>query len=86
MISRVAGCCFWLHRYVERAENLARLLKVNRSFLLDVPEGVADRWHPLIIVSGEQEGVSRSSTRRPRATTARSSRRTSRGKSEARSR
>ncbi|MCB9604197.1 MAG: alpha-E domain-containing protein [Sandaracinus sp.] len=55
MISRVAGCCFWLHRYVERAENLARLLKVNRSFLLDVPEGVADRWHPLIIVSGEQE-------------------------------
>lgn len=55
MISRVAGCCFWMHRYVERAENLCRLLKVNRSFLLDVPEGVADRWFPLIIVSGEQE-------------------------------
>jgi uncharacterized alpha-E superfamily protein len=55
MISRVAGCCFWLHRYVERTENLSRLLKVNRSFLLDVPEGVADQWFPLIIVSGEQE-------------------------------
>ena len=31
MISRVAGSCFWLHRYVERAENLARLVRVNRS-------------------------------------------------------
>ena len=55
MICRVAESCFWMHRYVERAENLSRLLKVNRSFLLDVPEGVADRWFPLIIVSGEQE-------------------------------
>lgn len=54
MISRVAGSCFWMHRYVERVENLARLLRVNRSFLLDVPEGVADRWFPLIIVTGEE--------------------------------
>lgn len=55
MISRVAEACFWLHRYVERAENTARLLQVNRSFLLDVRVPIGDRWMPVIVVSGEQE-------------------------------
>ncbi len=55
MISRVAGSCFWLHRYVERTENLARLVRVNRSFVLDVPLADHDRWLPLIIVCGERE-------------------------------
>jgi hypothetical protein len=36
MISRVAEACFWLHRYMERADNTARLLRVNHSFVLDV--------------------------------------------------
>lgn len=55
MISRVAESCFWLHRYVERADNVARLLRVNRSFVLDVrlPEGA--RWRPVVVVSGEEE-------------------------------
>jgi uncharacterized alpha-E superfamily protein len=55
VISRVAGCCFWLHRYLERAENVARLLRVNRSFVLDVPVAQLDKHYPLIIVCGEQE-------------------------------
>ncbi len=58
MISRVAESCFWLHRYVERADNVARLLRVNRSFVLDVrlPEGA--RWRPVVVVSGEEERLS----------------------------
>ncbi|MEM9487942.1 MAG: alpha-E domain-containing protein, partial [Myxococcota bacterium] len=55
MISRVAESCFWLHRYVERAENTARLLRVNRSFILDVSLPVGDRWAPAVIVAGEQD-------------------------------
>lgn len=55
MISRVASCCFWLHRYLERAENTARMLRVNRSFVLDVPVSEIEKHYPLIIVSGEQE-------------------------------
>ena len=55
MISRVAGCCFWMHRYVERAENVARLLKVNRSFVLDVPVDDMEKWHPVVIVAGEEQ-------------------------------
>jgi len=55
MISRVAENCFWLARYVERADNIARLLRVNRAFVLDVKLPPAQRWHPVIVVSGEQE-------------------------------
>ncbi|ACY14594.1 alpha-E domain-containing protein [Haliangium ochraceum] len=55
MISRVAEHCFWMHRYVERAENMARLLQVNRNFVLDVNVPRAERWLPVVVVSGEQE-------------------------------
>jgi len=55
VISRVASSCFWLHRYLERAENMARMLRVNRSFVLDIPVSEIEKHYPLIIVSGEQE-------------------------------
>ncbi|WP_428264696.1 alpha-E domain-containing protein [Haliangium sp.] len=55
MISRVAESCLWLFRYIERAENMARLLRVNRSFVLDVHLPARDRWRPVIVVSGEEK-------------------------------
>ena len=55
MISRVANSCFWLNRYIERAEVLARMLSVNLSFQLDVDMPHAERWRPLVIVTGQQE-------------------------------
>ena len=54
MISRVANNCFWLNRYIERVEVLARLQDVNMSFQLDVDLPDADRWRPLIIVVGQE--------------------------------
>ncbi|MCB9584131.1 MAG: alpha-E domain-containing protein [Polyangiaceae bacterium] len=53
MISRVAETCFWLGRQVERSENLARLLSVNQSFVLDVELDPPQRWQPVMVVSGE---------------------------------
>lgn len=54
ILARVAESCFWLGRYVERAESTARLLSVNRSFVLDVPvEGIA-QWRPVVVVAGEE--------------------------------
>ena len=43
MISRVAEHCFWMSRYLERAENTARVLEVNQTLLLDfdVPDRAA---------------------------------------------
>ncbi len=55
MISRVAECCFWLLRYVERAECTARLLDVNHDVALDASVRDSQRWKPVVIVMGEQE-------------------------------
>ena len=54
MISRVAESCFWLNRYVERVEVLARMLEVNAAFQLDVNLERAERWRPLVIVTGQE--------------------------------
>jgi uncharacterized alpha-E superfamily protein len=35
MLSRVADSCFWLSRYIERAESSARILDVNMQLVLD---------------------------------------------------
>jgi len=59
MISRVASYCFWMNRYLERVEILARLQDVNMAFQLDVDLPDADRWRPLVIVTGQQEHYQR---------------------------
>ena len=38
MLSRVANHIYWLARYLERAENTARLIQVNTPLLLDLPK------------------------------------------------
>jgi uncharacterized alpha-E superfamily protein len=52
MISRVAEHCFWLGRYLERAENTARILQVNQQLLLDLEVPLEHQWKPLLIISG----------------------------------
>lgn len=52
MISRVAEHCFWLARYLERAENTARILEVNHTLLLDFHVPIEQQWKPLLIISG----------------------------------
>jgi len=55
MISRVAESCFWMNRYVERVEVLARILDVNLAFQLDFSLPEAERWRPLVVVTGQEE-------------------------------
>lgn len=52
MLSRVAENLYWMARYVERAENTARLVSVNAFLLLDLPRGIAPGWEPLIAITG----------------------------------
>ena len=48
MLSRVADSLFWMGRYLERAEQLARQLEVTRDILVDLsepdPEGAKAEW------------------------------------------
>ncbi len=48
MLSRVANHLYWLSRYLERAENTARLIQVNTHLLLDLPKTVTLGWEPII--------------------------------------
>lgn len=48
MLSRVANNLYWLARYLERAENTARLINVNSHLLLDLPSKVKLGWEPII--------------------------------------
>src|SRR5258708_7752908 len=56
MLSRVANRIYWLARYLERAENSARLLDVTTALTLDLQSrrGAEDpaSWMPLIYASG----------------------------------
>jgi uncharacterized alpha-E superfamily protein len=54
MLSRVADAIYWLNRYVERAENIARFIDVNLNLLLDVPVGVEHQWEPLVMTTGDR--------------------------------
>lgn len=55
MLSRVADAIYWMARYVERAENLARFVDVTFNMTLDQPDGAAEAWLPLVYATGEEE-------------------------------
>ena len=38
MLSRVAESLFWMSRYLERAEDVARIIAVNFQASLDAPD------------------------------------------------
>ncbi|MBD0335768.1 MAG: alpha-E domain-containing protein [Cyanobacteria bacterium Co-bin13] len=52
MLSRVADSIYWINRYVERAENVARFVDVNLNLLLDSPG--LQQWEPLVVTTGDQ--------------------------------
>ncbi|MEY4245683.1 MAG: hypothetical protein RLZZ245_3268 [Verrucomicrobiota bacterium] len=62
MLSRVANTLYWMVRYVERADNLARLIDVNQQLLLDFERLDSERlrgfWQPIILSTGDEEAFS----------------------------
>src|SRR5271163_3978017 len=59
MLSRVADSLYWMSRYAERAENIARILDVNLQLMLDMPKlGAAEMkalWEPVLRSTGDHE-------------------------------
>ena len=57
--SRVANSLYWMSRYIERAENIARLLDVNLQLLLDFrnldDHALDAHWIPVVQSSGDEE-------------------------------
>lgn len=54
LLSRAADSLFWMSRYLERAENVARMIAVNHHLLLDLPGNRHAQWMPLIQISGDE--------------------------------
>jgi uncharacterized alpha-E superfamily protein len=55
MLSRVADSIYWMSRYVERAENVARFIDVNLKLALDAADPSGQQWEPLVSISGDAE-------------------------------
>ncbi len=55
MLARVVESIYWMSRYLERAEDMARLINVNANLLMDLPKGVSLGWEPLIDITGTRE-------------------------------
>ncbi len=55
MLSRVAETVYWLSRYVERAENVARFIDVNYNLTLGETELLSKQWTPLIYTTADQD-------------------------------
>jgi uncharacterized alpha-E superfamily protein len=53
LLSRAADAIYWMARYIERAENVARFIDVNLHLQLDLPLEPAHQWQPLIDTSGD---------------------------------
>lgn len=54
MLSRVAENLYWYGRYLERAEDLGRMVNVNAHLMLDLPGRLAPGWAPLVRITGSQ--------------------------------
>jgi len=57
MLSRTADHLYWMARYTERAENIARMLDVNSrmSLLPQTPEQIEQGWGAVLGINGLQE-------------------------------
>jgi uncharacterized alpha-E superfamily protein len=59
MLSRVADSLYWMGRYLERAEHMARLLEVTRDLLVDLaevdPDGAAKEWSATVATLGVKD-------------------------------
>lgn len=57
MLSRVANSLYWIGRYIERAEDTARLISVTSHLQLDLPKGIRQGWTSIVHILGNEEAL-----------------------------
>jgi uncharacterized alpha-E superfamily protein len=55
MLSRAANSIYWMSRYIERADNVARFITVNIHLMLDLSVESASQWMPLVVTTGSEQ-------------------------------
>ena len=54
LLARTAGRLYWGARYVERAEDTARIVRAYNDLVVDYPSEELLRWEPLAVIAGSQ--------------------------------
>ncbi len=52
ILGRTANGLFWMHRYIERAENMARLVDAGMRMSLTKAAGSPDEWSSVVLSAG----------------------------------
>lgn len=52
LLSRVANRLYWAARYMERAEDTARIVRTHGELMADLPPSARVRWEPLVAIAG----------------------------------
>jgi uncharacterized alpha-E superfamily protein len=60
LLARYAECIFWLARFVERAENLSRILEVHETYARD--KGGARDWYTIVQLNADEEAFAEKHT------------------------
>lgn len=55
LLSRVAETLYWMGRYVERAEDTARMVLTHTNLVLDLPRQMRLGWEHLLTITGSGE-------------------------------
>src|SRR5690554_1659845 len=54
LLGRTANGLYWMSRYIERAENMARLVDAGLRLALTRTETSADEWHSVVVSAGAE--------------------------------
>jgi uncharacterized alpha-E superfamily protein len=57
MLSRIANSLYWMSRYLERVDNTARIIDINRLHMLEAEDSLSEgaQWSPLLKIVGAEE-------------------------------
>ncbi len=55
LLSRVAEDLFWAARYLERAEDTARIVREHTNLIVDLPTRAPLTWEPLLALTGSRD-------------------------------
>ncbi|MAW37593.1 MAG: alpha-E domain-containing protein [Pseudohongiellaceae bacterium] len=55
MLAQVAGRIFWMSRYLERSESMARMVNAYSQLIMDLPRGAELEWSTLLNIFGVED-------------------------------
>ena len=55
LLGRTANGLYWMNRYIERAENMARLVDAGLRMALTRSENASDEWKSVVISAGAED-------------------------------